>query len=159
MCPYDSTTANQILNWTMGKANLPAKSKVYIGLSSTNPEGADGSFSEVSYSGYARVLLNQYGETYPNLMASASGREVKNTYQVNWTKTSEDITVVGVGLFETPTGGTPYWFAKADMTEEQEEAGGIQIPAGAVPLFDPGVLKIYFTDEDVTEAAAEAATE
>lgn len=39
--PFNDTYANQILNWTLGKssANLTQLSKVYIGLSTNDPEG------------------------------------------------------------------------------------------------------------------------
>lgn len=148
--PFNTTTANNILDWAFGKTELSRKNAVYIGLSSTNPEGEGGTFTELAYTNYARVLLRS--TTYnPEIISSADEREVSNTLQINWPKTPDIVHVKGIGLFDSKTYGTPYWYAKVDMTTEEESAGGIQVPAGAVPLFDPGELKIYFTDTDIIE--------
>ena len=46
--PFDTDTANSILGWAFGKNTLPNNSKVYIGMSSNDPEEAKsyGLFSE-----------------------------------------------------------------------------------------------------------------
>ena len=144
--PFDTTNANAILNWAMGKTGaLPAHSQVWLGLSSNTPEADDGTFTELSGNGYGRVLLHQYNETYPGLMNAASARAITNGKQIGFTKATADwATAQGYGLFTTETGGTPFFYAKLK--------NAVDTPAGAVFLFDPGELKIDFqtTDVDIT---------
>lgn len=141
--PYSTTQANSILNWTFAKSSLPNKSAVYIGLCKNDPE-ADGGWDsekELSGYGYARVLISQSGSSFPNLMASASGRQIQNSGQINWTKaTAAWEEAKGFGLFETATGGTPFYYGK--LTEP------LTVPEGAVALFDPATLILGFATAD-----------
>jgi hypothetical protein len=57
-------------------------------------------------------------------------------------------------LFSSASGGSPFFYGKLDLTEEEEAAGGILCEAGSVMLFDPYTLKISFPTTDVAEAAA-----
>ena len=149
--PFNDSYANQILNWAFGKAQLSALSKVYIGLCTNDPEASGGTFNELSGKGYTRVLISQHGETYPNLIGSASNRQIQNTYQINWTKATADWErVKGFGLFTTESGTTaPFFYGKLDLNEEDQANGGILCVAGAVMLFDPQTLKISFPETDV----------
>lgn len=144
--PFSTTYANSILNTMMGRtASLSGHDKVFLGLSSNDPEENSGIFTELSGSGYGRVLLHQYNETYPGLMSAATARGVTNTKQIGFTKaTAGWATAKGYGLFTAETGGTPFFYAK--LREP------VDTPAGAVFLFDPGELKIDFqtTDVDIT---------
>lgn len=150
--PFNDAFANNILNWALGKGTLSNMSAIYIGLCTNDPEADEGSFSELSGNGYSRVLISQYGKDYPNLIGSASGRVIKNAYQINWTKATADwLRVNGFGLFTTPTGGTPYFYGKLNLSAQDEAAGGLLCPGGAVMLFDPQTLKISFPTTDVTE--------
>lgn len=148
--PFSTTYANNILNWTFGKSTgLSGHTKVYIGLSSNDPEADNGTFTELSGSGYTRVLISQYGETYPDVIGSASARSITNPKQINWTKATADwLNAKGFGLFTAEAGGSPYFYGKLD-TE-------VEVPTGAVALFDPNTLKISFPTTDVSEAAATA---
>lgn len=146
--PFSTTYANNLLNWAFGKSQgLTAHSKVYIGLSSNDPEADNGTFTELSGSGYSRVLISQYGETYPDVIGSASARSITNPKQINWTKATADwLNAKGFGLFTAEAGGSPYFYGKLD-TE-------VEVPTGAVALFDPNTLKISFPTTDISEAAA-----
>lgn len=146
--PFSTTYANNILNWMFGKTSaLSGHSKVYIGLSSNDPEADNGAFSELSGSGYSRVLIAQYGETYPDVIGSASARSITNPKQINWTKATADwLNAKGFGLFTAEAGGSPYFYGKLDNE--------VEVPTGAVALFDPNTLKISFPTTDISEAAA-----
>ena len=153
--PFSDNYANQILNYTLSKtATLTAPAAVYIGLCTNDPEADGGTFSELSGGGYARVLISQKGETYPDVIGSASGRQITNAKQINWAKFTEKKTAQGFGLFSAPSGGTPFFYGKLDLTEEQAAAGGVVCEAGSVMLFDPGTLTISFPEADVTTEAA-----
>lgn len=150
MCPYDDSNSNSLLDWTFGRAKLAEKSRVYIGLCTNDPVADGGVFTELTGSGYARVLIGLYGESYPGLINAASGRAILNGKQINYTKATADWPAVnGIGLFTTETGGTPYFYGKLELTEEQAAQGGVVCPAGAVFLFDPQTLKVSFPASDV----------
>ena len=145
--PFNTTYANNILNWALGKATSPAShDRVWIGLCSNDPEEAGGAFTELTGKGYSRVLINQSDSEYPGLIASASNRAITNSKQIGFTKATGGawVDAKGYGLFITATGGTPFFYAKL------KEA--VSTPEGAVFLFDPGELKIDFqtTDVDIT---------
>lgn len=152
--PFSTDYANNILNYLFSKtATLTAPSTVYIGLCTNDPEADGGAFNELSGGGYARVLISQKGESYPNVIGSASGRAITNTYQINWAKATLDwARVNGFGLFAAPTDGVPFFYGKLDLSEEDAAAGGLLCEAGAVMLFDPQTLKICFPTADVSAA-------
>ncbi len=148
MCPFNDTYANNFLNFMFAKtATLTAPSAIYIGLCENDPVADDGVFEELSGNGYARVLIAQKGETYPNVIGSASDRAITNQYQINWNKATldwpsedPDAKIQGFGLFSALTGGTPFYYGKLEEP--------IRCVAGAVALFDPQTLKISFPDTD-----------
>lgn len=146
--PFSTSYANQILNYIFAKtASLNAPSTVYIGLSSNDPEADAGAFNELSGGGYSRVLISQKSGTYPNLIGTASNRAISNQYQINWTKATLDwVEAKGIGLFDSPSGGTPFFYGKLEEP--------VTCVAGAVALFDPQTLRISFPNTDVDEAAA-----
>lgn len=154
--PFSTTYANNILNWMFGKSNsLSSHSKVYIGLSSNDPEASNGTFSELSGNGYHRVLISQSGETYPDFISSATNRSITNPKQINWTKATADWpNAKGFGLFTGETGGQPYFYGA--LTDSNGNKTEIEVPTGAVALFDPNTLKISFPTTDISEAAATA---
>lgn len=159
--PFSTSYANDILNYTFAKTTaLNAPASVYIGLSTNDPEADGGAFTELSGNAYARVLISQRGATYPALIGSAASRAISNTAQINWNKASSDWPrVKGFGLFSSASGGSPFFYGKLELTEEEESAGGILCEAGAVMLFDPNSLKISFPTTDVDEAAATVSEE
>lgn len=146
--PYSNTYANNILNYTFGKtATLAAPEYVYIGLCTNDPEADKGSFTELSGNGYSRILISHRGQTYPDVINSASDRVVKNAKQINWTKATGDWPEAkGFGLFSAATGGTPFYYGK--LSE------GVTCEAGAVMLFDPEALQIGIADTDTAISVA-----
>lgn len=146
--PFSDGYANSILNWAFGKGLLPKISRVYIGLCANNPE-TNGSFSELSGSGYQRVLISlaggeepNDGEIYMNSITGAKDREITNFAQINWNKATGNWTTAhGFGLFTSKSGGDPFFY------------GALEEPVtcvdGAVMLFDPQALKISFPKTDV----------
>lgn len=145
--PFNTTYANNILSWALGKSGaLTGHTQVWLGLCSNDPEADGGTFTELSGNGYGRVLINQYNETYPGLINSASNRSITNGKQIGFTKATGGAwaDAKGYGLFTAQTGGTPFFYAKLKET--------VSTPEGAVFLFDPGELKIAFqtTDVDIT---------
>lgn len=142
--PFSDSYANQILNYTFAKAaSLTAPSAVYIGLCTNDPEASGGTFTELSGNGYSRVLISQKGETYPDVIGSASDRMIQNTKQINWTKATGDWAEAnGFGLFSAASGGTPFFYGKLDSP--------VNCVAGAVALFDPNTLKISFPTTDTS---------
>lgn len=143
--PFSTTYANSILNYLFSKtATLTAPAEVYIGLSKNDPEADGGTFNELSGGGYARVLISQKGETYPNVIGAASNRAIVNQYQVNWTKATLDWPEAhGFGLFSALTGGSPFFYGALEEP--------VTCVAGAVALFDPQTLKITFPASDTEE--------
>lgn len=147
--PFNDTYANKILSWTLGKgsADLAQLSKVYIGMSSNDPEADGGVFTELSGDTYSRVLIAQAGESYPDVIGNAEGREIKNVKQINWTKAKDAnwTTAQGFGLFTSETGGSPYFYGKLENP--------LSVVKGSVALFDPEALKISFPTSDVSATA------
>lgn len=153
--PYRNNYANQLLNYTFSKqATLTAPSAVYIGLCSNNPEKDDGQITELSGGGYARVLISMKGATYPNMIGSAADRTITNPYQINWTKATEDwARVKGFFLSSSATVGEDeniFFYGALDLSDEDEEAGGLLVEAGAVCLFDPLGFEISFPKTDTS---------
>lgn len=150
--PFSDTYATQFLNYAFGKiSGLTSPSSVYIGLCSNDPEADNGAVTELSGKGYSRVLVAQKGASFPNTFGSASNREIKNAYQINWTKATEDWDrVKGFLLADAAAGGDIFFYGKLDLTEEEEAAGGLLVEAGMVALFDPQSFQISFpaTDSD-----------
>ena len=72
--PFDTDTANSVLGWAFGKNTLPINSKVYIGMSSNDPEEDSGTFTELSGGGYTRVLVSVYNNQYPDYIGAAANR-------------------------------------------------------------------------------------
>lgn len=153
--PFSTSYANDILNYTFAKtASLSAPSSVYIGLCTNDPEADGGAFMELSDNAYARVLISQRGSNYPALIGNASSRAISNIAQINWNKANPNAWArsKGFGLFSSASGGSPFFYGKLELTEEEEAAGGILCEAGAVMLFDPNTLRISFPTTDVDEA-------
>ena len=156
--PYSKDYANQILNVALAKqAQLSAYASVYIGLCTNDPEADDGTFNELSGgSGYGRVLISRKGDSYPAKIGTAADRVIANIDQINWNKATMDWPrVKGFGLFSQESGGTPYYYGKLEMTEEEKAAGGILVVAGSVMLIDSGTMRISFTTTDAVAATAE----
>lgn len=140
--PFSNTYVQNILNYLFAKTStLTVPTAVYIGLSKNDPEADGGTFTELSGGGYTRVMVSQKGETYPDVMGSASGRSITNTKQINWTKaTANWETANGFGLFTASSGGTPIYYGKLESP--------VTVELGAVALFDPNALKISISDTD-----------
>lgn len=142
--PFSTAYANNILNYVFGKTKtLSGATKIYLALSSNDPEADNGAFTELVGGGYARVLVSNQDDTYPNLIGMASERAITNTAQINWNKATADWTEAkGLGLFTTATGGTPIYYGTLDVP--------VKVVAGAVALFDPGALRVSIaaTDEN-----------
>lgn len=154
--PFTTTYANNILNYALSKtAQLTAPSAVYIGLCTNDPEADNGAITELSGGGYARVLIAQKNETYPNVMGSANNRAISNSNQINWTKATLDwARINGFFLSSSATVGETsgiFFYGALELTEDQKAAGGLLVEAGAVALFDPQTFKIEFPATDVSE--------
>lgn len=152
--PFTNNYANNILNYAFAKtASLTAPSAVYIGLTTNDPEADGGTFNEISGGGYARVLISQKGESFPNVIGSASNRAITNPYQINWYKATADWPRVnGFILSSSPTVGETsnvFFYGALDLDAAIKAAGGLLVEAGAVALFDPNTLKIEFPAQDV----------
>lgn len=160
--PFCNTYANTILNWIFSKGALTpmTHSKVYIGLSTNDPEASKGAFIELTGDTYTRVLISQYGAVYPDVIGEADNRKILNTKQVNWAKAEADWPRVnGFGLFTDETDGSPFFYGALDLTAEQKNAGGLLVEKGAVALFDPEALNISFPTTDVSTATVTTTTE
>lgn len=143
--PLSTNETNKVLNWMLGKGALTTKSKVYVALLTNDPEADNGTCTEISGDTYKRVLISQYNESYPAVIGSASDRVVKNIAQINWTKATADWPEVkGLALYETETGGSPFYYSKIPQPFTTEK--------GAVALFEAGNFKIGLqaTDVDIT---------
>lgn len=144
--PFSVTQANAILNFMFSKtsSDLKVPTYIYMGLSKNDPEADNGTFTELSGDTYARVLISQKGETYPDVMGTAADRSIKNIKQINFNRSTVAWdTIHGFGLFSAATGGTPFYYAKVDSAE------GVAVPPNAVALFDPETLSISFASTDV----------
>ena len=144
--PFSVSQANAFLNFMFSKTNaaLTPPTYIYMGLSKNDPEADNGTFTELSGDTYARVLISQKGETYPDVIGPANGRTIKNVKQINFNRSTVAWdTIHGFGLFTTETGGTPFYYAKVDSET------GVEVPPNAVALFDPETLSISFASTDV----------
>lgn len=165
--PFSTAYANEILNYTLAQTKnilTDAPLRVYIGLSSNDPEADGGVFNELSGGGYARVLVSdREGVDELNYFGDASGRQISNTKQINWNKATTDWpTVHGFGLFKSnkATETQPFFYGKIQPVGEDGVAQeGLTVPRGAVALFDAGMLRLSFSTHDELEAAAEATAE
>lgn len=140
--PFSTDYANDILELAFGfSLSIKNHNKVFLGLCSNDPEADNGAFTELSGNGYGRVLLHQFGEQYPALMSEPADRLTSNVKQIGFTKATEAWdTVSGYGLFDTETGGTPFFYARLNSP--------VETPAGAVFLFDPGAFSIGISNVD-----------
>ena len=139
--PFSNTYANNILEWAFGNNNLTNHSKVYIGLCSNDPEADNGTFTELSGGGYARVLLSVYNNQYPDYIGAATSREIKNIKQIAWPKATADWTTAkGFGLFAAETGSTPYFYGR--LTQP------VTCASGEICIFDPEALTVKLSDVD-----------
>ena len=144
--PFSVTQAAAILNFMFSKSGtaLTPPSSIYMALSSNDPEADGGTFNELSGNNYARVLISQKNETYPDFIPATNTRTIQNTKQIVFNKATADwATARGFGLFtvETVGSGTPFYYAKLDNE--------VTVEAGAVALFDPNTLVISFATTDV----------
>lgn len=143
--PFSVTQANAILDFMFSKTNtaLTHPQYIYMGLCKNDPEADNGTFTELSGDTYARVLISQKGETYPDFIGSAANRSIKNVKQINFNRSTVAWdTIHGFGLFTAATGGSPFYYAKVDNPE------GVVVPENAVALFDPETLVISFATTD-----------
>ena len=147
--PFATDTANSVLGWAFGKNTLANNSKVYIGLSSNDPEADSGTFTELSGGGYTRVLLSVYNNQYPDYIGAAANREIKNAKQIAWPKATADWTTAkGFGLFTAETGGKPYYYGAL--------SAAVTCATGEICEFDPNTLRIKLAavDELLTDVNA-----
>lgn len=152
--PFSDAYANEILNYTLAKTKaLTAPSYVYIGLSTNDPEADGGTFNElpIGTAGYSRVMIVRRDDTIsPDYIGSASGRAIDNSKQFNWAKaTANWERVKGFGLFSSSSGGSPFFYGKLDLTEQQLSEGGLLVPEGAVALFEPDGFGFNFATVDL----------
>lgn len=144
---FSTSYANSILNYLFGKTtSLTAPSTVYVGLCTNAPETDGGTFTEVTNEWYERVIIIQRGTGntsttyYTDLMTSASDRSIENEKQIAWNKALDEVTVKGFGLFNSATGGTPFYYGDFEAP--------ITVASGAVLLFSPEQLKVIFDTKD-----------
>jgi hypothetical protein len=144
--PFSTSYTEQILNYTLSKIDgIEAPSEVYIGLCSNDPEADNGTFTELSGSGYSRVLISRKSDNYPNLIGTASNRTITNIAQINWVKATANWEKVnGFGLFTTlnSKSESPFFYGKLKLTEEQKAAGGLTVTEGEVALFEAESLQL-----------------
>lgn len=144
---FSTTYANGILNYLFGKtSSLTAPSTVYVGLCTNAPETDNGTFTEVTNEWYERKLIVQRGTGnasatfYTEEMSSASNRAITNAKQIAFNKALDEVTVKGFGLFNSATGGTPFYYGDFEAP--------ITVASGAVLLFSPEQLKVIFDTKD-----------
>ena len=145
--PFSTTWANQILGYTLSKTlSLTAPATVYIGLSSNDPEADNGTFTELSGGNYARELIVKRGESYPEKIGSAANRKISSVNQIAFNKVTAEsgLLVKGFGLFESASGGSPFFYGKVTGIPET----GLLIPKDALPLFDAGQFGLEFLTKD-----------
>ena len=158
--PFSTAYANEILDYTLSRSSnvSPAPDKVYIGLSSNDPEADGGVFNELSGGNYERTLVSVRNNQYVQYFGNASNRMIKNSRQINWNKATTDWGIVrGFGLFSSETGGSPYFYGKIELLDNPG-SDGLAVPIGAVALFDAGMLRLSFSTHDELETAAAATT-
>ena len=109
---------------------------IYIGLSTTTPNENGGNFTEpTTANGYKRSKLD--------VMTAASDGQTQNNDIIFFALSREAGwgTITHFGIFSAQYGGTPYYTG--------ELTPAVQIPAGYIPIFDVGALKIGL-DKEVT---------
>lgn len=125
---------NKLVDFTRGVA-LPLTANLNIGLMTAV---ADGSFTEVSWSGYSRLtvarsLANWAGTQGPGTVTSSTGssHQTSNNTEWNWGTAGGAATVVALGIFN----GTDL-FCWVPLASPVTYANGdpVTVPAGATVL-------------------------
>lgn len=128
--------ANTILDDLFRPDN--GKTTIYIGLATNEavPDENGNNFKEPSSAnGYKRSKLD--------VMTSASDGQTQNSDIIFFALSREAGwgTITHFGVFTAQSGGTPYYTG--------ELTTAVQIPAGYIPIFDIGALKIGLDKEVV----------
>lgn len=139
----------------MAKGTSVSFATPYVGLFKTMP-GANGTGGEeVDYAEYTRVAVNVNGIEGKTIMAAATSEVIADDDGESKTQSfaqNQEIiyfpenesgpatAAVGVGIFESRTGGAPYlWQAFKDA---EGNAKSVDIPVNSVPMFRIGKFVI-----------------
>jgi hypothetical protein len=98
-----NSTEYALLNHLLGGPDFTRDATVYFGLFTTLPDEAEGNGVEVTGGSYARVAVTNNSTNFP---AATSGQKTNGTEILFPAPTANWGTVVGVGVFTAPTGGT-----------------------------------------------------
>ena len=162
--PFSNNISQHILKLMFTKDySFPTVNEVWMALSTNNPETATppGTFQEMMGDTYKRVLLIKNGDSYPDYLNDPEVREVSNKNQINWTKAQTDWPrLQGFALFtrdRTKQETDPMisadnvamlYYGALELSDEDKAAGGLEVKAGAVALFDPEAFKIQVSTSD-----------
>lgn len=136
-----ATEANNFAKYLAGfSASMTGGNQVWIALGSNDAQ-ADKSFVEITptaANNYARVLLKQGNNSYPDLL-TVSGRKVTNHEQIVFNKVlSAAYTAKSIALYRSETGGTPYAYGTLEAP--------VSCTVGSLPMFERNAFELSIPD-------------
>jgi len=132
-----STTDSNILQYVLGKAAYTAPAGCYAALFSTTATADNGTFTELSGSGYTRATIDaaNAAAAWSATTTDATGVWKTNANQISFPTASAGWTAAtGYGIYDTATVGTLlYWGTFGSATT---------VGSGATASFAAGALKV-----------------
>lgn len=128
--------ANNSLDVRFGGAASTAPATYYFALLTTAPSDNVGTGAiEVSGGAYARVAVTTNATNFP----AAASRAISNGVAITWPEaTAPWGTVVGVALYDAPTGGTFLGYAALSVSKTVNTGNTPQIAPGAFQVTNLG---------------------
>lgn len=119
-----------ILNLAKGISINIIPAQLYVGLLLGNP-GDNGSYTEISYTGYARQLI-----TFTEPTAGTGSHSIQNQNTITFPKSHETASrVTHIGIFTNPNANTGTMLLYGDLDED------IEVTSGVSPIFHEGNIK------------------
>lgn len=130
-------TENAILNEVTGKTNTLNFNDVYLGLCTS--VSLDGTFIELSGSGYNRVLMGNYSIAQLQYFGSPVAGSISNIKEIQFPMATGNWSTVDYGvLFNAQIGGNALAFGVI--------SGGLTVSANEIGRIGPGQFNIYFNN-------------
>ncbi|MBQ7875250.1 MAG: hypothetical protein IJ306_08875 [Oscillospiraceae bacterium] len=151
----NGTKGTGIIN-AMTKGTSVSFGTPYVGLFKTMPGAGGTGGVELDYAEYSRVAINVEGIEGKVIMAAAASAVITDDDGYSKTQSSAQnqeiiyfpenesgpaTTAVGVGIFESKTGGTPYLW-KDFGKDEEGNAKTVDVPINSAPMFRIGKFKV-----------------
>lgn len=132
-----TATDSSVLQFILGKASYVAPAGCYAALFSTTPTADNGSFVELTGSGYARATIDASNSAaaWSSTTTDSTGVWKTNAAQVSFPAASGNwLAATGFGIYDASSSGTLlYWGTFSSP---------VTIGTGSVASFNAGALKV-----------------